>query len=123
MKIPFEKRQEILHHSGKITADLIDLFGSYPLTPVWLGTNKPELLLPYSKELILQSIDEELADPVAGAAIRGKKSVEEYCESLKAFRMVIQLEYIPNEDWLQKFNDILKKGRKFSEDAYLTSKK
>lgn len=122
MKISPEKRQEILHFAGKTTADLLDLLNKYPIGALWL-MKKPEVLLPYSKELIIQAIDEELDDPMVGTLVRGKKSTKEWCENLETFRLVILNDFLPAEQWLQEYQKTGKMMREHLEKTYLAKNK
>ena len=94
--IPFEKRQEILSHTGRIHVALSELLVTYPL--IRLNRYLPDGLLPFSRQLIERAIAEELQDPVSGAQLRDK-TVEAWDQDLRAFATVLLVTYVDEDSW------------------------
>ncbi len=102
MKLSFDKRQEIISYTGKFHADFCGMIKEVPISIIYMY--KPEGILPFSKKLIMQAFEEELIDPNEGARIRNK-NVDEWRENIKAMQMILDLEYINNDRWIDKFKE------------------
>ena len=100
--IPFEKRQEILTHTGRAHTALTELLASYPLRR--LDLHLPDRLLPFSRSLIERAIAEELQDPAWGAKLRDK-TIDDWDQALRAFATVLLVTYIDEESWAKEVKD------------------
>ncbi len=97
--LSFEKRQEILSNTGGLHADLFELKSKYLRQTMM--RHLPDGFLAYSKDLIKRALQEEIADPVAGAALRSL-TVDAWIKNLKAMDLVIALNYVSDADWAKE---------------------
>ncbi len=103
VKLTAAERQGFISHLGAFVRERSELLGRhYSISGGTFSCVRwPEELLPLPRTTILEVIRQEIDAPEIGAALRGK-TTEEYVENLRCVALVLEMEFLSRDQWLQQ---------------------